>query len=370
MAASMTLDMGNTDKLAIFKQDLDKMGIPLLPPDINMSEVEFAVEGTSIRYALAALKGVGAQAMERVMMERREKGVFRDLSDFVGRMDQGTMNRRQLEHLTCAGAFDSFGVDRAQVYESSEMLMRHAQNLAEERAVGQSSLFGGPAGQGTPMPALPKTQGWDQLEKLRHEFDAVGFYLSAHPLDAKAVQLERLNILNLAQVEERLAYTSTAMIDMAGVLLKKQIKVSQKSGNKFAFIQISDSSGVFEAVVFSEALARARDIMEVGNTLLLKATAERQEDQLRFTVQDIQSLDKALSGKAREVRITLETTEAARRLKDFLVAEGHGAARIVVEVPLNESEKAVLALPGSYSFSPQVHSLVGKTAGVVGIREL
>ncbi len=369
MAASMTLDMGNTDKLAIFRQDLQKLGIALLPPDINRSEVDFAVEGNSIRYALAALKGVGAQAMERVIAERRAGGEFRDLADFSGRMDQGTMNRRQLEQLTCAGAFDSFGIDRAQIYAASDMLMRHAQSLAEERAAGQSSLFGGPEGAGTPLPSLPKVQGWDHLEKLRHEFDAVGFYLSAHPLDAKAAQLERLNILNLAQVEERVVYSS-AMVDMAGVLLKKQIKVSQKSGNKFAFIQMSDATGVFEAIVFSEALARARDVLEEGETLLLKVMVERQEDQLRFMVQDIQSLDKSLSGKIREVRVILETGEAAQKLKAFLADEGPGPARVVVEVPLNDREHAVLSIPGSYSFSPQVRSQLGKAAGVLDVREL
>lgn len=369
MAASMTLDMGNTDKLAIFKQDLDKMGILLLPPDINRSEVEFAVEGDSIRYALAALKGVGVQAMEKIIAERRSKGPFKDLADFIGRMDQGTMNKRQLENMICAGVFDSFGHDRARLYEASEMLLRHAQSLAEERAVGQASLFGGPAGQGTPMPDLPKGQAWDQLKKLRHEFESVGFYLSAHPLDTKAAQLERLNILSLAQIEERVAYGS-AMVDMAGVLLKKQIKVSQKSGNKFAFLQLSDSTGIFEVVVFSETLARAKDFLEEGESLLLKVTVEQQEDQKRFTVQDIQPLDKALSGKIREVRIALETPEAVESLKNSLNNEGPGPARVVIEVPLNNDELARIQLPGFYSFSPQARSALMKTAGIRDIWEL
>lgn len=371
IAASMTLDLGTTDKLAIFKQDLDKMGIPLLPPDINKSEVLFAVEGNSIRYALAALKGVGAQAMDKILAERESGGPFKSLSDFVSRMDQGAMNKRQLENLICAGAFDSFMDDRARLYESSEMLMRHAQSLAAERAAGQASLFGGPAGEGTPMPELPKVQGWDQLEKLRHEFDAVGFYLSAHPLDTKAAQLERLNIYSIAQVEVMLAERPFATsVNMAGVLLKKQIKVSQKSGNKFAFLQFSDSSGIFEVIVFSEVLARAKDYLEEGETLLLKATAEPQEDQVRFMVQDIQPLDVALSGKIKEVRVTLDAPEAVQKLKDFLVAEGYGPARVVVEIGLNDNEMAKIELPGSHAFSPQARSALMKTPGVRDIQEL
>ncbi|MGZ9097994.1 MAG: DNA polymerase III subunit alpha [Micavibrio sp.] len=371
MAASMTLDLGNTDKLAIFKQDLDKMGIALLPPDINKSEPQFAVEGESIRYALAALKAVGAQAMEKIVAERREKGPFKSLNDFAWRMDQGTMNKRQLENLIRAGAFDTFIEDRARLYESSEMLMRHAQSLAEERATGQASLFGGPAGEGAPLPELPKVAGWDQLEKLRHEFEAVGFYLSAHPLDTKAAQLERLNILSIAQVETLLAERPVAtLVNMAGVLLKKQIKVSQKSGNKFAFLQLSDSTGIFEVVVFSEVLAAAKDYLEEGETLLLKATAEPQEEQARFLVQDIQPLDKALSGRIKEVRVRLDTTDAVRKLQDSLVDEGFGPARVIVEVALNDNEYASIELPGSHSFSPQLRSALMKTQGVKDIQEL
>lgn len=371
IAASMTLDLGTTDKLAIFKQDLDKMGIPLLPPDINKSEVLFSVEGNSIRYALAALKGVGAQAMDKILSERASGGEFKSLSDFVSRMDQGAMNKRQLENLICAGAFDSFMDDRARLYESSEMLMRHAQSLAAERAAGQASLFGGPAGQGTPMPELPKVQGWDQLEKLRHEFDAVGFYLSAHPLDTKAAQLERLNIYSIAHVELMMAERPIpTSVNMAGVLLKKQIKVSQKSGNKFAFLQFSDSTGIFEVIVFSETLARAKDYLEEGETLLLKATAEPHEEQVRFMIQDIQPLDTALSGKIKEVRVTLDLPEAVQKLKDFLIAEGYGPARVVVEIALNDNEMAKIELPGSHAFSPQARSALMKTPGVRDIQEL
>lgn len=370
MAASMTLDMGNTDKLAIFKQDLDKMGIPLLPPDINRSEVEFAVEGESIRYALAALKGVGAQAMHTIIANRRENGLFKDLPDFIARLDPASMNKRQIEQMVCAGVFDSMADNRAQLHSGAEMLMRHAQSLAAERAVGQSSLFGGPTGAGTPMPDLPKTEMWDPLEKLRHEFDAVGFYLSAHPLDSKVAQLERLNILNIAQVEDLMASQPGAYVSMAGVLLKKQIKVSQKSGNKFAFLQISDSSGVYEVVLFSEVLARSKDILNEGETLLLKAMAEQQEEQIRFTVQDIQPLDRALTSKIREVRVSINTIEAARKLKECLTSEGQGSASVIVDITLNDSKSAQITLPGRYNFSPQSRSNLMKTQGVRDIREL
>jgi DNA polymerase-3 subunit alpha len=370
MAASMTLDMGNTDKLAIFKQDLDKMGIALLPPDINRSFVEFAVEGNSIRYALAALKGVGAQAMEKVVAERTAKGLFKDLGDFIGRMDQGTMNRRQLEQLTCAGAFDSFAVKRSQVYGACDILMRHAQSLAAERAVGQTSLFGGEGGQQAAMPDLPKVEDWDQLEQLRHEFEAVGFYLSAHPLDSRMDQLKRMKILTFAEVEDMMTQQAGAYVTMAGVLLKKQIRVSQKSGNKFAFLQMSDSSGVYEVALFSEVLARTKDVLNEGDTLLIKAMAEQQEEQIRLTVQDVQPLDKTLSSKITAIHVTLNGMAAVEKLKTLLTAEGRGPAQVFVHVPISEKEQAILTLPGRYSFSPQARSLLSKTEGIREIREV
>lgn len=373
MAASMTLDAGNTDKLAIFKQEIDKMGLSLLPPDVNESKTMFSVEGDAVRYALAALKGVGAQAMERIVVERDTNGKYKTLADFATRMDAAGMNKRQIEQMASAGAFDKLHPDRASVYGGAEIIMRYAQSLAQEKAAGQASLFGGgPAGGGSGLglPEFPKVDPWDPLEKLKHEFDAVGFYLSAHPLDTKAAQLERMKIVTMANVEEQLATRHAVSVDMAGVLLKKQIKVSQKSGNKFAFLQLSDSSGVYEVVIFSETLARSKDFLEPGEALLLKAAAEMQDDQVRLTVHDLRPLDDALAGKIREVRIVMTDAAPVQKLKDLLDVEGRGPARVFVHVPLNDVEYAEITLPGSWSFSAQARQALQKTLGVGEVQEL
>ncbi len=370
MAAIMTLDLGNTDKLSVFKQELDRMQIALLPPDVNKSGAVFRVEGEAVRYALGALKGVGEQAMQTLCEERDKNGPYKDLNDFTARLDPATMNKRQLERMICAGVFDSFTDNRAQLYDAVETVLKHAQSLAEERESGQSSLFGGPDGGAAALPDLPAIRPWDALEKLRYEFDAVGFYLSAHPLDTKAGQLERMNIVPFMQVEQKLAHRNSALLEMAGVLIKKQIKVSPKSGNKYAFLQLSDSSGVYEVVLFSELLARARDILEEGETLLLKAIAEQKEDQIRFTVQDIRPLDQSLSQKIQEVRIHLDDTAPLPQLKTLLDVEGVGRATIKVCVPVTADKTAEVVLPGKWSFSPEARSALLKTDGVVDIQEL
>jgi DNA polymerase-3 subunit alpha len=371
MAASMTLDVGNTDKLAVFKQELDKMGIPLLLPDINHSEVEFAVEGNAVRYALAALKGIGAQAMDSLVAERRANGPYKSMADLASRIDPGMMNRRQFEQLASAGAFDSFGIRRSQAHSSAETMLRHAQSLAQERAGGQTSLFGGPADSGQSlMPELPDVPEWDPLEKLSHEFDAVGFYLSAHPLDSKAAQLERMNIHTIATVNEMVARQGSVMVDMAGVLLKKNIKVSQKSGNKFAFLQLSDATGIFEVMLFSETLSRARDHLEEGKTLLLKVMAESRDEQIRFTAQDVKSLESELSNRLKEVHIHISSDKPLGQLDQLLKTEGRGKVAVKVFVPVRSGLLAEVTLPGQWNFSAAARNALLKSSGVEGIQEL
>jgi DNA polymerase-3 subunit alpha len=369
-AASMALDKGNTDELSVFKQELDRLGISLVPPDINKSGADFEVEDGRILYALAALKGVGEQAMQKIVAERDENGPYKDLFDLAERAGQGTLNKRQYEQLACAGAFDSIHPDRAQAHAAAELVLRYAQAQAEEKAAGQSSLFGGDAGAAAPPPPYPAVEEpWTQLEKLQHEFDAVGFYLSAHPLDAKAGQLARLNIVPVADVPEVLLTRPSALIEMAGVLMRKQIKVSPKSGNKYAFLQMSDASGVYEVTVFSETLARARDILEVGNTLLLKIVAEQSDEQVRYTVQDIHELDKSLSSKVRDIRIYLTEKEAAARLAEVLKGGTEGMARVRVVVDMRPGVRAAVALPGYWNFTPELRDSVSRVRGVADIRE-
>jgi DNA polymerase-3 subunit alpha len=369
MAASMTLDMQNTDKLAVFKQELDRMGISLLPPDINMSEVDFKVEGNAIRYALAALKGVGEGAMQAVVATRRAGGPFKDLYEVSTRVDAGVMNKRQFEQLAASGAFDNLNANRAQVYAAAEMLLRHAQSLAAEKKSGQSSLFGG-GESALAVPPMPTAQKWDPLETLRQEFDAVGFYLSAHPLDARAAQLQKMKILNLADVTERMGSRSSDMVEMAGVLLKKQVRVSAKSGNKFAFLQMSDATGVFEGMVFSETLARAKDILQEGESFFLRvAVDQKEEGQLRFGIQDIELLDVRMAGRIRRVDIALSGEKALTNLQEILKVEGSGAAQIYVTVPVRDGLTAELQLPGKWNFSAAARNALLRIDGVKAVSE-
>ncbi len=372
MAASMTLDLGNTDKLSIFKQDLDKMDVPLLIPDMNKSAPDFVVEGDGVRYALAALKGVGEAAMELLVEERTKGGAFKSIENFADRLNHKHMNKRQFERLASAGAFDSLNDNRAQMAASSEIVLRHAQYLAEERESGQVSLFGGgdddSGGGGLGLPDLPDTPRWDGLEQLAHEFSAVGFYLSAHPLDSRAQQFENLKISSVADVEAEMVNKQAARFQMAGVLLKKQEKVSQR-GNKYAFLQLSDPTGLYEVTLFSELLQACRDDLVAGNTLLLTVEAEQNEEQVRFTCQNIRPLEDALESKIREIEIHLGRATPAAKIKELLDKEGQGAAKINLHIRLDDHRTAKLELPGRWSLSAEARNVIRSEAGVVEVSE-
>jgi DNA polymerase-3 subunit alpha len=368
MAASMTLDYGNTDKLSVFKQELDRMGIELLPPDINKSGVMFTVENGAIRYALAALKGVGEGAMEKLIAERTQNGPYKDLEDFISRLDSRTMNKRQFEGLINAGAFDGFNANRSQLHGNVEMLLRHASNLADERESGQSSLFGSEE-VGSEMPALATVEPWDTLETLRHEFDAVGFYLSAHPLDARMKQLEKMGVIPFANVPQELQHKTSSRLQMAGILIRKQERVSAKSGNKFAFLQLSDSTGVYEVMIFSDTLARCRNFLETGTPLLVSVDAEMRDDEIRFTGQNLQPLDEAMAGKVRELRIHVDATEPVARMRDVLNSAQQGPVKVFVHAHLPDGHIAEMALKGRYSIPPEMVSVLQKTPGFVKYSE-
>jgi DNA polymerase-3 subunit alpha len=372
MAASMTLDLGNTDKLAVFKQALQEMKIPLLLPDINKSVVDFRVENNAVRYALAAVKGVGVQAMELVLGERANNGDFKNLEDFLKRMDSRTLNKRQFENLVAAGAFDSIHPIRAQLFEGAESLVHYAAALAEERKSAQNSLFAMEATASTDLVShhLPQVSEWSPLEKLSNEFSAIGFYLSAHPLDSKLAQLERMRIIRYSEVLGKLSDRPMLRVQLAGVLLRKSEKISQKSGNKFAFLTLSDTSGVYEVLLFSEVLSRSRDFLEVGKSILLSADVEMKDDALRMTVQDVKPLDEMLIDKVHEVALTLDHSNSMDALKKALTTAGEGKSSVTVTILSPAVDKMVkLRLPGLYNFSPELRDELYRLNGLKKLLE-
>jgi DNA polymerase-3 subunit alpha len=371
MAASMTLDLGNTDKLNVFRGECDRLGIKLLPPDINRSGVAFTVEqtadGAAIRYALAAVKGVGAQAMRELVEERKAKGPFRDLFDLARRLDVKSFNRRQFEALVKAGAIDGLNRNRAQSFAAAEMLLRHAASATEERQAGQMSLLNEAEGAAR-GPALPVVQDWPPIERLQQEFDAIGFYLSSHPLDAYGKSLERLGVVRFSEMPARLAGGGATRYKLAGVVVGKKERTSAR-GNRFAFLQMSDATGVFEVTLFSELLSQSRQFLDAGQKLLVTVDVVAEEETLRLTAQRIEPLDNVVAHAAAGLKVFLERVDALLPLQSLMRREtgGRGRVSIVVAAPGREIE---IALPGGFRISPNVRAAVKSLPGIRDVHDI
>jgi DNA polymerase-3 subunit alpha len=371
LAASMTYELANTDKLNVFRQELTRQDIALLPPDINKSYPTFSVErqvdgSLAVRYALAAVKNVGIGAIQTMVTAREQGGPFRSLADFCERIDPKALNKRQLENLVLAGAFDSIHPNRKQVFEAVEQMLRQSAAVTEARTSSQNSLFGDAA---KATVSLTATLDWSPMERLQHEFGAIGFYLSAHPLDAYGASLKRLDVVSHAELGTWMRARGSARAKVAGLLLGKQEKTSAK-GNRFAFLQLTDQSGMYEATIFSDRLQAAREHLEPGRPLLLSVDIRAEEDSLRLMVNSVEPLDRAVANTAAGLRIFLRDPGAIGSLRSVLSSAGKGKGKIelALDIPDRSWEVAV-TLPGRYAVSGPVRGAVTAIPGVVAVQD-
>ena len=377
LAACMTLDASNTDKLAMFAAEAKKSGIRVLPPCVNASAVEFLAEAPkkgedhgAIRYALAALKNIGASAVETIVESRNAKGDYTSLADFASRINTKAVNKRALETLAAAGAFDVFEKNRALVYANVEQMMTEAGKKADDDQTGQGSLLGGMELNATAVVLkLKPAEAWTPMEKLQEEFSAVGFFLSGHPLDQYEKALTKLGVRRYVDFEAASALGVTGG-KLAGIVISARERRSQK-GNKFAFAMFSDSSGQFEAVIFSETLANSRGLLEAGTPVLLSVEGERDGDALKMRVQDVKSLEDAMKQLVSSVKVLLDGDALARnpatidQLKALLKP---GRAELSIELSLSGYERPVpIATKGKYELSAKT---IGRITTVPGVLEV
>ncbi len=371
MAALMTADLGNTDKLNLFRQELDRLDIRLLPPDINRSGVTFTVEPgdkPAIRYALAAVKGVGALAMAELAAERKRGGPFKDLADFSHRLDARSFNRRQFESLAKAGAFDCLNPNRAQTLAAAELLLRQASLAAEERDSRQENLFAAIDPSFLPRPSLPIVADWPPVEKLQHEFAAIGFYLSSHPLDPYGKSLERAGIIRVADLPAGLAAGGSTRFRLAGIVIGRKERTSAR-GNRFAFVQMSDPSGLFEVTLFSDTLSQSRSLFDSGEPLVVTVDVRSEEDNLRLTVQKVEALDSVVAHAAAGLKVFVGEEGALGHLKSVIMRESAGRGRITVVLDLPDREVEI-AIPGGYRVDPRVRAAVKSLPGIVDVHDI
>jgi len=368
LAASMTLDMGNTDKLSEFRAEAERIGIKIVPPSVNRSNVAFEVDGNSIIYALAALKGVGKEAVKSIVAVR-ENGAFADLADFAARINPRAVNKRVLESLTQAGAFDEFDSNRARVLGAVDAVMGRAQHTHETAAVGQSELFGG--GGQREVILLPNIEPWLPAERLRREYDAIGFFLSGHPLDDYVAVLKKLRVQSWAEFSRAVKNGATAG-KVAGTVVSRQERRT-KTGNKMGIFGLSDPTGHYEAVIFSEGLAEYRDLLEPGTAVLLVLSAEVQGDDVRARIQSAEPLDAAAANLQKGLRVFLRDgapLEGVAKRLEASPKRTSGDGEVSVVLMLKMGTEVEVKLPGRFKVSPQIAGAIKAVPGVVLVEAL
>jgi DNA polymerase-3 subunit alpha len=368
LAASMTLDRDNTDKLADFRREANRLGIAVEPPSVNLSGKNFGAGEGRIIYALAAIKGVGAHAVEAIVHARGEKP-FADLADFAARIDAHALNKRTLECLAAAGAFDCLEPNRARAFAAVDAMLAYAQRRGADAATGQAQLFGGGPARATIH--VPEATPWLPAERLKREYDAIGFFLSGHPLDDYAAVLARLRVQAWAEFSHAVRAGASAGRLAATVVSRTERRI--KSGSKMGIIGLSDPTGHFEAVIFAEGLAQFRDFLEPGNAVLLQVGAELQGEEVRVRIHGVESLDEAASKTQRGLRVFLKSSEPIDLVKKRLAPNG-GKAEKLGEVSfvlgLADGSEVEVKLPGRYPISPQIAGAMKAVPGVVAVQEM
>ncbi|WP_289033940.1 DNA polymerase III subunit alpha [uncultured Roseibium sp.] len=362
MAASMTLDMGNTEKLGDFRQEARRMGIEIVPPSINRSMVEFDVQDGKVVYAMGAIKGVGEQAVEHIV-EVRSQGAFKSLGDFARRISPKQLNKRTLENLLAAGAFDELEPNRARVLEGLDRIMGLAQRTEENKTLGQDELFGGSDSE-EPL-QLPDVAGWTPDVRLQREHAAIGFYLSAHPLDEYDELLEKMRVQPWAKFAEAVKKGASAG-RLAGTVISKQERKT-KTGNKMGIVRFSDGTGQFEGLLFKEKLEQFRDALEPGRSMVILVGADMRDDEPSIRIEQVDPIEKVAARVQKSMRVFLRDDRPIQSLVRHLGARGEGDVTVVVLLE-NGAREVEVKLPGRFRLSPEIAGALKAVPGVTDVQ--
>ncbi|WP_296816127.1 DNA polymerase III subunit alpha [Brevundimonas sp.] len=371
IAASMSLDISNTDKLAVFYQDARRFEVTVRPPDINRSMADFDVEDGEILYALGAVRNVGMEAMKSVVEARQASGPFTDIFDFLERMDPRAVNKRALENLARAGAFDSIHPNRRQLVENADLLMAYAQSVAAERASSQVSLFGDDQADAA-RPRLSHVEDWVGPDRLDEEFSAVGYYLSGHPLEDMIAVLRRKRVTLIAEAIPQAEAGQAEAFRMAGMVRRRQERASARTGEKFAFVSFSDPTGEFEVLFPPEQLRRCREVLEPGAAVILNVRAKASDGEVRFFGDAAQRIDSVIDDAAAGLRVHLspksvELDSIKKRLAPAASAKGGGEITLVAA--LDGKAEVEMRLPGRYRLDASLRGALKAAQGVLMLED-
>ncbi len=379
-AGSMAFDIHLTEKLTVFVDDMRRMGLTCLAPDLNRSEADFTVEavpyegedarlGFAVRYALGGLKGVGEKAMEQLVAEREAAGPFKSLDDFADRIEPRMLNRRQLESLAAAGAFDGIHADRAGVHAAAETILSVASSNAQARESGQGGLFGD--GDTTQADVrVPPHQAWTVADRMAQEKEAFGFYFSAHPVD---------RYRHLAEARGARSYGAICQAPMPAPNAEGRVMTimaamvedvrwrETKRGARYASATFSDQSGQFQASCFDEDGCKAiEEMARDGDCALLVVELDRLpgEETPRVTVRSVEPFRAIASASRMELTVDVESEQAVEALAALLAGADGGRSEVFLRAKVDGGQAARVFLGDRYSLGADQVDAIATLAGV------
>ena len=325
IAASMTMDISNQNKLSEFYEELKRLNIEIIRPNINECFEDFRSEKGKFFYALGGIKAVGFEAISNIIKERLKNGKFKSISDFLNRVNPKDINKLQLEGLVKAGAFDSFNTNRLSLFNSIPSLITKSKNIFENKSANQIDLFGDNLNQDNEI--ISSIKDWSFEERLSREFEAIGFFISDHPLN------QYKDIFNDYNIEDYLTFSNNNELknaNIAATLLKIQERKTAK-GNPYAVLKLTDLTSVFELFIFSDTLELNRSILKEGNSLILTLVRSANKEENRFkriNVQKIASLKDLLNKPIDELTFNLKSLKELEEISKFLSKNGDTLIKI------------------------------------------
>jgi len=376
-AASMCFDMHQSDKLSIFVDDMKRLGVTILPPSINKSRPSFAVEEQegallALRYALAGLKNVGEKAMQALVNERARDGEFESVNDFANRIDPHGLNKRQIESLSAAGAFDDLEPNRAAVHDGADIILSVANSAAESRESGQGGLFGEGSSDAMQAIRLPRDAAWNLSETMVHERDAFGFYFASHPI----TQFQAVTTSHGAQTfaalceggpiseGQRKPATMAALVE--GVRWRES-----KRGNRFVLCDLSDSSGQFSGSCFDEEHCNSlAELAKEGRCALLDVELDQlsADENPRVAIRQVRPLDNLEKVTRTKMELDVENLSALHELKNLLAPLAGGKSELIVKVPSLDDRFSQLSLGKSFQLDAETVEMLGKVNGIENVK--
>jgi DNA polymerase-3 subunit alpha len=345
MAALMSSEMANAEKILRYLNECREKKIEVLPPDVNESRQDFTVVGGKIRFGLAAVKNVGLAAIQSIQTAREEKGAFASLADFCRQVDLRKVNKRVIESLIKCGAFDSTGYSRAQLLAGLEDAMEWSQNCEREQRNPQMPMFGALPANGGPRgePSLPAVPEWPEPQRLTFEKETMGFYLTGHPLTRYAATLRRLTTMDT----ERLQEVHDGQEVIIGGVVSNLKEINTKKGDRMAFVTLEDLNGVAEVVVFSELYKNSSLLLKGEDPVVIKGKADAGEENVKIIASEILPFEQAVGKLTTRIHLQLKVNGLGR--DDFLAIKEvfedcRGNCPVYLHLILPEQQEAIIAL--------------------------